>query len=230
MCIQEPTDVSKKPRGRTEIVLSLRKLENYFTVLYYLLVFAVKREFILCFSLTWSTTMLHFRYLEKFQDTWKVRHMCKSWRGYREGSREKKWSLHCIESEVFTVAGVTNSVFWDITLCIPAKVNQLVGGTYHLHIQDGRVIKCASFFWRWKQYILTKRRSTLMRLHGRIYQKTEFFKFYNRYGVMYFRFYLFQGDLNVFGYILCYNFEHKEFRNDAVLMHECSFPGIAFSK
>jgi hypothetical protein len=41
--------------------------------------------------------------------------------------------------EVITAVTMKNSVFLDITLCSPMKVNQCFGGTYCLHLQVWRI-------------------------------------------------------------------------------------------
>jgi hypothetical protein len=41
--------------------------------------------------------------------------------------------------EVLTAVVMKSSIFWDITLCSPLKVNQRLGGTCHLHVQDRRI-------------------------------------------------------------------------------------------
>jgi hypothetical protein len=42
-------------------------------------------------------------------------------------------------SEVLTVVVMKSTNFWDITLCVPLKVNRRFGETYrlHLHGQSG---------------------------------------------------------------------------------------------
>jgi hypothetical protein len=39
----------------------------------------------------------------------------------------------------FTAAVMKSSVFWDITLCSPLKVNRPFGGTYRLHRQGRKI-------------------------------------------------------------------------------------------
>jgi hypothetical protein len=37
--------------------------------------------------------------------------------------------------EILTAVVVKNTIFWDITPCIPLSVNRRFGGTYRLHLQ-----------------------------------------------------------------------------------------------
>jgi hypothetical protein len=41
--------------------------------------------------------------------------------------------------EVLTAVVVKSSIFWDIMLCSPLKLNRRFGGTCHLHLQDRRI-------------------------------------------------------------------------------------------
>jgi hypothetical protein len=47
------------------------------------------------------------------------------------------WNINIdVGFEVLTPVVMKSTVFWDMMLCSPLKVNQLFGGTYHLHLQD----------------------------------------------------------------------------------------------
>jgi hypothetical protein len=56
-----------------------------------------------------------------------------------------------------------STVFWDITLCSPLKVNRRLGGTYRFHLQGRRISKkpernqVASIPWRWRRHVPPKR-------------------------------------------------------------------------
>jgi hypothetical protein len=52
--------------------------------------------------------------------------------------------LH-VESEVLTVVGMKNSIFWDITLCSPVKINRRFGGTDRLHPQGRSVSQARNY-------------------------------------------------------------------------------------
>jgi hypothetical protein len=41
--------------------------------------------------------------------------------------------------EVLTTVLMKSTIFWDIMLCSPLKVNQHFRGTYHLHLQGRRI-------------------------------------------------------------------------------------------
>jgi hypothetical protein len=41
--------------------------------------------------------------------------------------------------QVLTAVTVMRSIFWNITLCSPTKLNRRFGGTYSLRTQGGRV-------------------------------------------------------------------------------------------
>jgi hypothetical protein len=41
--------------------------------------------------------------------------------------------------EVLTAVFMKNAIFWDITPCIPLKINRRFGGTYRLHLQGPRI-------------------------------------------------------------------------------------------
>jgi hypothetical protein len=43
--------------------------------------------------------------------------------------------------EVLTPVVMKSTVFWDITMCSPLKVNRRFGGTYRLHLQGRRIIQ-----------------------------------------------------------------------------------------
>jgi hypothetical protein len=47
----------------------------------------------------------------------------------------KSNTVHLVGFEVLTVVVMKNSVFRDITLCSPLKVNGRFKGTYHNHLQ-----------------------------------------------------------------------------------------------
>jgi hypothetical protein len=51
-----------------------------------------------------------------------------------------------VETEVQTSVVMTNSIFWDITPCIPVNANRRFGGTYRLHLQDLRVLQVPACF------------------------------------------------------------------------------------
>jgi hypothetical protein len=96
-----------------------------------------------------------------------------------------KKSVHYLGYEVLTAVVMQNTVFWDITLCSPFKVNIHFGGTYHLHLQI-RISRArfqrkkqvastllATFFpWRWRRYVPPKRRLTFNGLHCVMSHKT----------------------------------------------------------
>jgi hypothetical protein len=45
--------------------------------------------------------------------------------------------------EVLTAVVIKSTIFWDITLCIPLKVNRRFGATYRLHVQGQRISRAA---------------------------------------------------------------------------------------
>jgi hypothetical protein len=57
-----------------------------------------------------------------------------------------------------------STIFWDITLCSPLKVNWRFGSAFHLLSRwyPARLIRP----WRWRQYVPPKHRSNFNELHG----------------------------------------------------------------
>jgi hypothetical protein len=64
----------------------------------------------------------------------------------------KESRISSVWSEVSTAEVMKSTIFWDITLCTPLKVNRRLGGKYHLDLQGlisrGRY-KCES---RWQAH------------------------------------------------------------------------------
>jgi hypothetical protein len=51
--------------------------------------------------------------------------------------------------DVFTAVIMKSSVFWDITLCSPLKVNRRFGETYRLHLQSSAYYLLSCWFLAW---------------------------------------------------------------------------------
>jgi hypothetical protein len=51
-----------------------------------------------------------------------------------------QWNFCSSGFEVLTAVAVMTSIFWDITLCNPLKVNQRFVETYRLHLPGGIII------------------------------------------------------------------------------------------
>jgi hypothetical protein len=101
----------------------------------------------------------------------------------------KLWILLCIKTSLNMTVVVKSTVFWDITSCIPLKVNRRFGGTCHLHLHSWRISRernqCESRWqaelwflprrilrpWRWRRCVPLKRRLTFNGLHGILSQK-----------------------------------------------------------
>jgi hypothetical protein len=91
-------------------------------------------------------------------------------------------SQHNIGFEVLTTIVTNNSIFWDITLCSPLKINLRSRGICYLHLQ-GIMLPTSRWFlawfilrsWQWRRQIRPKRQLTFNELHGVISQKTEYF-------------------------------------------------------
>jgi hypothetical protein len=91
--------------------------------------------------------------------------------------------------EVLSVVVMKNFVFWDITPCIPLKVNQRFGRTCRLHLHGRRISRnkkqnllTASWWflawhvlvpWRWRRDVTPKHQLIFNELYGVISQKTE---------------------------------------------------------
>jgi hypothetical protein len=59
-----------------------------------------------------------------------------------------------------------NSIFWDITLCSPLKVNIYFGGTYRLHLQGRRISHARNHYasrWELKPLLVTSFRARILR-------------------------------------------------------------------
>jgi hypothetical protein len=85
-------------------------------------------------------------------------------------------------------------VFWDITPCVPLKVNKRFGRTCHLHLQGRRISRNKKqnlltdswYFlawhvfvpWRWRRDVTPKYRLIFNELHGIISLKTELIAVY----------------------------------------------------
>jgi hypothetical protein len=80
---------------------------------------------------------------------------------------------------VLTAVVIKSSIFWDITTCSLLEANLLFGRTYGLHLQDSisrtrylsisacsRVGIWSACTWRWRQYIPSKLKLTLSKLHS----------------------------------------------------------------
>jgi hypothetical protein len=67
-----------------------------------------------------------------------------------------------------------STIFWDITPCSPLRVNRLFGVTCHL-LSRWFLAQLIYRPWRWKLYVLPKRRFTFNGLHGIISQKMLLF-------------------------------------------------------
>jgi hypothetical protein len=83
--------------------------------------------------------------------------------------------------EVLTQVVMNSTIFCDITLCSPLKVNRRFGGTYYLHLQvekwaeqDTRV-KAGGKKRIKRRYVPRKRRLTFNGLHGVLSQKILLF-------------------------------------------------------
>jgi hypothetical protein len=69
-----------------------------------------------------------------------------AWEGTDGRAQRTYWALGrvanvttIVELEVFTAVVMKSNIVWDITPCIPLKVNRSFGGTYRLHFQGRRI-------------------------------------------------------------------------------------------
>jgi hypothetical protein len=85
-----------------------------------------------------------------------------------------------------TIIALKSSVFWDIMLCNPLKVNRWCGGMCHLSLQGLRIscLLSASWWflaclilqsWRWMWHVPLKHWLTFNRLHSAIFREVELF-------------------------------------------------------
>jgi hypothetical protein len=79
---------------------------------------------------------------------------------------------------------MNNSIFWDMTLCSPLKVNRRFGGAFRLNLQCLRISQARNQReagskhslallrpWRWERHVPLKRRLFFNGLHGVISQR-----------------------------------------------------------
>jgi hypothetical protein len=81
-------------------------------------------------------------------------------------------------SEVLTAVVMKSTIFWDIMLCSPLRVNQRFGGgTYRLHLQGWRLSWASDQRERWWRHVPLKSKLTFNGLQGIISQKIGLFVF-----------------------------------------------------
>jgi hypothetical protein len=83
-----------------------------------------------------------------------------------------------------TAVVMKSTVFWNITLCSPLKVNPRFRGTYRLHLQGIKISSARKEHeWRWQAELCLPLPFTLVSCmtfngqHSVISQKTVFFKY-----------------------------------------------------
>jgi hypothetical protein len=81
-----------------------------------------------------------------------------------------------VRFEGFTAVATKNAVFWDVAPC-RSCVNRRFGGTYRLHLHGRKLLTLVILPWRWRRYVLPKRRFT-QDLHDSTSHKTIFFIIY----------------------------------------------------
>jgi hypothetical protein len=80
----------------------------------------------------------------QFQPLWPLK-LCVNQQSGIENQQQSQDVNICNKSyengrfEVLAVVVMKRTVFWDITLCSPLKVNRCFGGTYHRHLQGQRI-------------------------------------------------------------------------------------------
>jgi hypothetical protein len=84
----------------------------------------------------------------------------------------------CAGFEIPTMVVMKSSIFWDITLRSPLKVNRRFGGIFRQGLLPSPRWFLAWLIirpWRWRRNVPPKRRFTFNGLHGVIFQKIEHF-------------------------------------------------------